>query len=217
MKQDVLKLAKLWHPQPNKFIFSIQIIIFCFISASVQLDLCLINIFCSLKELFWGCCCWTPLTTTPGPPWCPPMQSYQTAEPFFGFSQQDELNSSECEYFVLWKVPPGPLWFLIVEPPKCSQLPFSQCAVKSSCVWAFPHRPCDKIGSQFLSSPGGLHPHGPGAVPLKVAVGPLGLYSLDPDPLPSRPCSQTCLVHFEINDLVISTEFFWIFLILVSF
>ena len=139
MKQDALKLAKLWHPQPNKFIFSIQIIIFCFISASVQLDLCLINIFCSLKELFWGCCCWTPLTTTPGPPWCPPMQSYQTAEPFFGFSQQDELNSSECEYFVLWKVPPGPLWFLIVEPPKCSQLPFSQCADKSSCVWAFPH------------------------------------------------------------------------------
>ena len=69
-------------------------------------------------------------------------------------------------------------------------------------------RSCDKIGGQFLSSPGGLHPHGPGAVPLKVAVGPLGLYSLDPDPLPSRPCSQTCLVHFEINDLVISTEFF---------
>ena len=139
MKQDALKLAKLWHPQPNKFIFSIQIIIFCFISASVQLDLCLINIFCSLKELFWGCCCWTPLTTTPGPPWCPPMQSYHTVDPFFGISQQDELNSSECEYFVLWKVPPGPLWFLIVEPPKCSQLPFSQCAVKSSCVWAFPH------------------------------------------------------------------------------
>ena len=69
-------------------------------------------------------------------------------------------------------------------------------------------RSCDKIGGQFLSSPGGLHPHGPGAGPLKVAVGPLSLYSLDPDPLPSRPCSQTCLVHFEINDLVISTEFF---------
>ena len=41
-------------------------------------------------------------------------------------------------------------------------------------------RSCDKIGGQFLSSPGGLHPHGPGAGPLQVVVGSHGLYYRDP-------------------------------------
>jgi hypothetical protein len=45
IKQDVLKLAKLWHPQPNKLIFGNQFLIYCSILASVDLNLCFINIF----------------------------------------------------------------------------------------------------------------------------------------------------------------------------
>ena len=45
IKQEVLKLAKLWPSQPNKLIFSIQFLLFCSIVASVDLNLCFINIF----------------------------------------------------------------------------------------------------------------------------------------------------------------------------
>ena len=59
-----------------------------------------------------------------------------------------------------------------------------------------------KFGCKFLSSSvhhDNPHPLGPDIGPLQVTPRPHGLYHLDP---------VLRLVHFEINDLVISTEFF---------
>ena len=52
----------------------------------------------SLNKIYCGCC-WTPPTTTPGPPWCPSThtcntQTYYTVAHFFGLSQQADLTSS---------------------------------------------------------------------------------------------------------------------------